>query len=228
VRLTQRVKALVPEAAKSRMKVDRARAFRRFGSDRYCYPALNRLDRQMIERLPATGVFLEIGANDGYSQSNTFALETLYGWRGILIEPLPRHYEKCRKVRTNSECFNVACASQPGEVVLDDSNLTSVALGLQDKAEEASRLHSGRLVTVPAVTLSSVIDRSSFSRVDFLSIDVEGAELEVLQGLDLDRHLPDFLLVETKHPEAVSDLLGRRLKLTESLSFHDYLWTSED
>lgn len=206
------------------MKVARARGFQRIGSDRYNYPALNDLDRKMIALLPDAGVFLEIGANDGYIQSNTYHLETWRGWRGILIEPVPRLFDFCQRIRPRAQCFNVACVADPAttEVELDDTDLTTMTIGEADGADD--RPSSGRRVVAKALTLSAVIDQSTFDSIDFMSIDVEGAEMAVLGGLDLDRHLPSYLLVETKHPERIDELLGDRMARMDQLSHHDYLW----
>lgn len=211
------------------VKIQRALLFERVGSTRYSSPALNNLDQRLLSYLPkGPGVFLEIGANDGYSQSNTYFLERWCGWRGVLIEPLPSLYEVCRRIRKGSVCFNVACVADggPHDVVLMDLDLMSVSLGLQNAQEEHDRLKDrrGRRVRVPARTLSSVLDEAGESEVDLMSVDVEGAELQVLSGLDLERHTPGHLLVETQHPQEVARVLGDRMHLVTQLSHHDYLF----
>lgn len=219
----------VRAAAKTRIKVGRALLYERFGSDRYSYPALNSLDRQMLSRLPdRPGTFLEIGANDGYSQSNTWYLERHRRWTGVLVEPLPELYRACRKVRRRSAVFNYACVGPdgPAAVELVDRNLMSVTLGMQDDKEETARLGvtPRRVVTAQTTTLSDLIDRAGIEHLDFMSVDVEGAELNVLSGLDLTRHCPAWLLVETKHREQVAQLLASHLVHEAALSHHDHLF----
>ncbi|MCL4237598.1 MAG: hypothetical protein KJ047_05045 [Anaerolineae bacterium] len=69
--------------------------FERLGSDRYSWLALNALDRKLLPYLSyQAGFFVELGANDGLSQSNTYYYERWQGWRGILIEPVP---ELCQR-----------------------------------------------------------------------------------------------------------------------------------
>jgi len=186
-----------------------------------------RIDRLMEERLPSgMGVFLEIGANDGYSQSNTYHLERFRGWNGILIEPLPSLYRVCRLTRRKATCFNVACVGPDGppEVEIVDRMLESVVLGQQDRAEEDDRLSSfsGIQISVPTMTLSACIDQSPFDSFTFMSVDVEGAEFSVLSGLDWDRHTPEWLLVETDHSERLAQSCPT-MELVEQLTFHDYL-----
>lgn len=223
------VRALVPESSRRLIKRNRAKLLEAFGSERYSWPALNRLDRKLVQVLNGhVGTFLEIGANDGYSQSNTWYLERRLGWRGILIEPLPRLYRACLRARPRATVYNYACVPPDGPttVTMVDRNLMSVTLGAQSAAEERARIdgHEKKLVRVPTATLSGLIDQSGFRSVDLISIDVEGAELGVLAGLDLRRHRPRWLLVETAHPDQVSEAVGAELKLVESLSHHDYLF----
>jgi FkbM family methyltransferase len=227
--LTGRMNVIVPLHLRKSLKIGRARLLGGLGSNRYARPGLFDLDRKLepyLQREP--GVFLEIGANDGYSQSNTYYLERVKGWRGVLIEPIPALYETCRELRSRSRCHNVACVGSggPDTIELVDLDLMSVALGQQDPAEERLRLRGRRraTMTVPTSTLSAVIDDSGESLINFMSIDVEGAESQVLAGLDLDRHTPDWLLVETSDPKAVAALLASSMVQVEQLTFHDYLF----
>jgi len=211
-----------------RIKLSRAVISRRLGSTRYSRPALHDLDRLLEDFLPESGSFLEIGANDGYSQSNTYHLEIEQGWQGILIEPLPRLFHTCARIRPRSQCFNVACVSPTdiaATISVMDRGLMSVALGLQTLEAEARRVGPAtQYVQVPAETLSGVIKRSSFDRVTFMSIDVEGAEIAVLKGLDLPKHCPQWLLVETDSPDGVAARLRGHMLLRSQLTFHDFLF----
>lgn len=231
--LATTVKESVPVEWRRTIKIRRALVAEAFGSWRYSSPALNDLDHKLVERIgSAPGVFLEIGANDGYSQSNTYLLERRYGWRGILVEPLPALAAWCRRVRTASVCMEVACTSVEGasaKLKIADRNLTSVVLGQQDRSEECRRLEGGSagVVQVSGCTLSEVIDQCREVHLDLISVDVEGSEERVLSGLDFTRHTPSWLLVETKVPERVAELCGRTMVFSEQLSHHDYLFRSK-
>ena len=73
------------------------------GSDRYSYTALNGLDRKLQAYLDyRDGFFIEAGANDGLTQSNTYWLERFRGWRGLLVEGLPDLAAACRRNRPRS------------------------------------------------------------------------------------------------------------------------------
>ncbi len=229
--LVTTVKGKIPRKIRRQSKLLAARAFESVGADLFSHPALNDLDRKILPYLGSDpGLFLEIGANDGYSQSNTYYLERRLGWKGILIEPVPGLYQRCQRLRQASKCFNLACvgAEGPDAVDLMDLDLMSVALGQQSQDEEFLRLsgHAGVAIRVEATTLSDVIDRAEAVHVDFMSIDVEGAELQVIAGLDLGRHTPSWLLVETAHSSEVTSLLSGHMQFEAQLSHHDYLFRS--
>lgn len=218
---------LVPGPVRRSMKLSRVKVFERFGSTRYSRPALDGLDEKMLEYLPRSpGVFVELGANDGYSYSNTYFLERMCGWRGVLIEPLPYLHGICQRMRPRSQCFNVACVADESttSVTIVDADVMSVTLGQQDPERERARINSSTRFDVPATTLSSVLDRANEPDIDFASIDVEGAELAVLDGLDLSRHTPTFLLVETSVPTEVEARLEGRMIPVAQLSHHDFLF----
>lgn len=223
---TDMLKKLLTPSMRSVVKIVRARAFELLGSDRYSYPALSSMDKWLIKVLPPSGVFLEIGANDGFSQSNTYYLGR-HGWTGILVEPLPSQFRICQKHRKEAQCFKFACVGPggPDELELVNRGLMTVGKGQLDPADEHRRA-GGVTETVVAktATLSDLIIKSGHRHLDFVSIDVEGAELHVLRGLDLTRHCPDFMLVETAQPDAVADVLRPHLQLGRKLTGHDYLF----
>ena len=71
--------------------------------------ALNDIDKFLREFLPfENGVYLEVGANNGISQSNTILLERRFNWSGLLIEPVPRLFRQCRRARKRSTVVNYA------------------------------------------------------------------------------------------------------------------------
>jgi FkbM family methyltransferase len=225
-----RARASLPETLKREIKIGRARIAELLGSERFSMPGLSGLDRKVMAHLPNCGTFLEVGANDGFAQSNTYYLGQRCGWQGILIEPVPSLYRRCARLRGDAECFNVACV-EPGSagrfVSMMDYGLRSLVLDHQDETEEYERIQrsgAGNAIKVSTSTISGVIDASSFESISFMSVDVEGAELSLLKGLDLSRHTPDAMLIETQHPEAVSQRLDGFMSQAAQLSHHDYLY----
>jgi FkbM family methyltransferase len=207
-------------------------------------PSLNDLDRKLARYLNfRNGFFIEAGANDGYSQSNTYFLEKKLDWRGVLIEGIPELYERCKKERARSIVHNCALVSNdfPGTTVtMHFAGLMSVVDGaLKTEAEQEEHLKAGvdvqhlagsYSIEVPARTLESILDETQdLPRIDLLSLDVEGYELNVLKGLNLSRYRPKHILVEARFFEEVNGFLEERgYEMIEKLSHHDYLYGTRD
>jgi FkbM family methyltransferase len=148
------------------------------------------------------GVFVEVGANHPTQASQTWHLEQ-QGWSGVLVEPNPDLCELLRAQRPRSRTFQAAVGGpdQAGEVDLllgAEHVHSTVAPVLDDPL-------SGRKIRVPLRTLDAILEEAGLERIDFLSIDVEGMELAVLQGLNLKKYAPRLILLEehrrnyTKH-----------------------------
>jgi FkbM family methyltransferase len=199
--------------------------------------SLNQLDWKLKPYLDfRNGFFIEAGANDGLSQSNTLYFEKYRGWRGLLVEPIPDLAAKCRENRPNCIVENYALIPfgfPEKQVQMSYCNLMSLVKGAL-KTEEAEREHLQKGcavqqiqaydVTVPACTLTELLDRIKPPRIDFFSLDVEGFEGDVLKGLDFKRYPPRFLLVEARAREEIISLLEPNYDRIADLSHHDILF----
>ena len=143
------------------------------------------------------GYFVEVGANDPFSLSQTWHLEQK-GWKGVLVEPLPERADALSKNRPNSQVFQVACGS-PGNVgeinfyIGEADQLSSL-----EKYVDDPNVNYVKTIKVKVMTLDSILDEAKINRVDFVSIDTEGTELEVLKGFSLNKWKPKLLLIEDK------------------------------
>jgi FkbM family methyltransferase len=201
-------------------------------------PALNDLDRALEARLGSEpGFFVEAGAFDGYTQSNTYYLERARGWRGLLVEAVPLLAREAARERPASivrNCGLVAPDFPEPEITLRYAGTMTVVAETPEAdawAHEAQRNMAldepEHEFSVPARTLSSLLDEVAAPEVDLLSLDVEGYEAEVLKGLDLDRYAPRFIVVEVDmraEREAVEAVLGNRYAPPEQLSPYDLLF----
>lgn len=152
------------------------------------------------------GYVIEVGANDPLRHtSQSLHLEEELGWQSILIEPNPDLAEQARQSRKDALVFEFACVSSDelGEIsfyipVNDDSvevhSHAAIAKNIDDHDYDTHRE-----LRVRSRTLNSIVNECKLPHIDLLSIDVEGAEMEVLKGFDLRKHRPKLILLEDKH-----------------------------
>lgn len=142
------------------------------------------------------GTFVDIGANDGITISNTSMLEKQFGWNGIAIEPIPSVFEK---LESNRSCHLVHGCVTPmagkakflevvgGPNMLSTLALHNVGLTARRLRKNAAR-HNATIkeIDVQCHTFHSLVEKFNIKEVDFLSVDTEGGELEILQSIDFD------------------------------------------
>ncbi len=153
------------------------------------------------------GCFVEVGANDPTNHgSQSWHLETNLNWSGILVEPIPELAEKCRKTRPNAKTYECVCVNEnvpksltlfiPCDKYSNDEIHCRSAIG---KNIDGSKFTQHKEIKVRARTLDSILKEESVGNLDLLSIDVEGAELDVLRGTNLNKYKPKLILLEDKH-----------------------------
>jgi FkbM family methyltransferase len=149
------------------------------------------------------GVFLEIGAFDGETHSNTSFLADI-GWTGIYVEPVAEYAALCAQRHRNSrvQVINCAVGGEDGEAVLSVAGpLSSLAAHHIEKFQQISwgkGAHKGDLRSVPVLSPTHLLDYIKFDRCDVFVLDVEGLEWEVIAATDLDRFRPTLAIVETR------------------------------
>ncbi len=206
------------------------------------YFGLHEIDRK-LEALFAYdgGYFVELGANDGVAQSNTLHLERHRHWSGVLVEPVPHNYLRCCANRSRrNRIFCNACVSfdyKDRFVEIVFSNLLSVPLGLESDIEDPLKhaefgkqflAENEQLFTFGAVARplnDLLIEAGAPHSIDLLSLDVEGAEKEVLKGIDHARFRFKYLCIESRSKEKLVEYLAANgYELVSPLTHHDYLF----
>jgi FkbM family methyltransferase len=138
------------------------------------------------------GFFVDVGAFDGEDLSNTYVLEHHYGWRGLCVEPMAEAFAKLKHCRPGSVCVPVAAYDRDFGVLEFQSH--GVLSGAVDHVEHTQ----GPRVHVPTMTLASLFKLHDSPRyIDFLSVDAEGSDLLVLQGIDW--HARAFGAITVEH-----------------------------
>ena len=140
------------------------------------------------------GFFVDIGAHDGVSINSTYFLEKDLGWSGICFEPLTRRFSELVKNRPNSICINSCVYNFDGEVEFrDNEGYPEMLSGIekeypaQHKQRIANELGANgktSVYTFPCVNLNTILEKNGITKVDYLKIDTEGSELEILKSID--------------------------------------------
>lgn len=168
----------------------------------------------------SAGFYVDIGAFDGVQISNTYALEKI-GWDGVCIEPIPEIFSLLETNR-NSHMYNVAISSEAKHEVNFSKVPRSLGLsGLEHQMPERIRkgLENQELkienITVNTMTFDDVMKHhSEIKYVDFLSIDVEGGEIDVLDSIDFERYRFGLITIENNAGTA---------KLAKYMNRHGYV-----
>ncbi|MCX6715599.1 MAG: FkbM family methyltransferase [Candidatus Taylorbacteria bacterium] len=132
------------------------------------------------------GFFVELGAFDGLNLSNTKFFEDYLGWRGILIEPTPEEFKKLTQNRPRCILVNAAVSSIDGEVYFLGKGGTAGMIHTMARSfmKKWHSDQSERSYAVPSMPFSKILQKHNVQFIDFLSIDVEGGEFEVLDTFD--------------------------------------------
>lgn len=167
----------------------------------------------------STGTYIDIGAGHPVRGSNTYALYKR-GWRGILVDPIATNSQLARKVRPQDHVVNALCGDEEqADVLFYEYDIYEYSTVLPDRVSELASLgHIPRnSYVLPVTTLAKLTKGLDVRGTTVLSIDVEGFELNVLQGNDWNAFRPDFILVEEWEPP-----VRRSTEVFELLTQLDY------
>jgi FkbM family methyltransferase len=177
------------------------------------------------------GFFVEFGATNGVDLSNTFLLEKEFGWKGILAEPAKRWHQHLRLNR--GSCIETDCVWRDSNSILTFNEVASAEYSTID-AYSSSDSHRrarkrGKTYSVKTISLEDLLRRHHAPKeIDYLSIDTEGSEYEILSGFNFDKYQINVITCEhsfTPKREMVSSLLMRNgyvQKLTGFSQFDDW------
>jgi FkbM family methyltransferase len=217
---------------------------------------LNGLDLKLLKYIDyKNGFFIEAGANDGLSQSNTALSEFHYDWKGLLIEPIFNKYLDCKKNRKNSIVENyalvgknynkktirgnfdengyaeslTACVCDDGDY--NDERLMELKQNLIDNNQWAKDNGYHPIVEVPAITIGELLKKHKIEKIDLFSLDVEGYEISVLNGLDFLINRPKYFLIEMTYDERKKTIteymMSKNYRMVEYFTQNDCLWIDD-
>lgn len=151
------------------------------------------------------GTFLDIGANDGKTLSNVAALIDL-GWSGAMIDPSPKAFEKLKNNYKENEsvfCFNYAINNEAGIFDFYESNQhlseNDISLLSSLNKDEIHKWEQSQIfdkIQVECKAFNDFLIESPIKKFDFISIDAEGKDFEILQQINLSQINCKLLCIE--------------------------------
>ena len=177
-----------------------------------------------------SGVFVDVGCNHPEVLNNTFYLEKYAGWNGLSIDALPHFAAEWARTRNSAFC---ACAvgSEDGlkhfVEIRNFDGWGNMLSSFQDTARLEDLAMGHRSYDVNVKKTSTLLDEYAVGKIDFMSLDVEGAEIDVLAGLNIDRHRPKILLVENCRGLKGDEALRQKI-IDLGYVFHSRIWTTDD
>jgi FkbM family methyltransferase len=189
-------------------------------------------------RFKRKGFFVDFGATDGVKLSNTWLLEKEFGWEGILAEPFPYWHPTLAANRSaiiDHRCVWKDSNQQLSFLALDeDPEVAGLEVAAFDDFQRQRREKAARKIDVATVSLFDLLHQHCAPpRIDYLSIDTEGTELEILEGFDFSSYLISLVSVEHNYElrkrEGIRRLLEKNgfRRTFEHLSLWDDWYVNE-
>ena len=178
--------------------------YSQLGEDLFIY-------RNFINKERKDGIYIELGACDGILFSNTLFFEKELKFHGILIEPVSKFFSKLLQNRYYNLCYNCAISTEKEDTEILVNGAVS---GMKKHMKETfiKNWHKNSLVKkVKTTTLSSILHDHKIKYVDFLSLDVEGGELDVLQTIDFQATPMYLICIELDNHNETKNIECRKL-----------------
>jgi FkbM family methyltransferase len=165
------------------------------------------------------GFFVEVGAHDGIKFSNTLFLEN-NGWKGVCIEPHPAIYQLLLKNRPKCICIDYAAYKDDDKLL--PFIMSDISCGCS--GFEYSNLHefikNKKRCVVKTKKLTTILDEiKAPSFIEYISLDTEGSELDILNGLDFNKYKIGYFSIEHNHHQRNRESI-RSFMISKGYSFH--------
>jgi FkbM family methyltransferase len=167
------------------------------------------------------GIFVDIGAHDGKSCSNSLFFERFRNWSGICVEPGPEEFKKLSETRRSIN-INACVSSYDGES--DFTYIVGAPNMLSGLSEGYNQAHINRIryelqsyggsvtqIKMPVYRLQTILDAHSISSIDYCSIDTEGTEMDILKSIDFERtSIKAFSIENNYNDSSIKEFLEER------------------
>lgn len=171
----------------------------------------------------ARPTYIDIGAHHPFFLSNSY-LFYRQGCKGVCIEPDPYLFDRINRARRRDTNLNVGLAAKPGRLKLHV--FSSRTLNTFSEEEAKKYMAQGHQVIgeheIDVLTFEDVVSRYFDRTPDFISLDVEGMDLEILQSIDFSKHQPTVFCIETITYSRVGE--GRKLtQIDDIMTANNYM-----
>jgi FkbM family methyltransferase len=159
------------------------------------------------------GFFVDVGAHNGISFNNTLYFEKYNNWKGINIEPLEKVYNELVENRPN--CINKKCVISNYTGIVDfisNNGYTEMLSGIKEHYDEKhlqrlirenhSEGSTTEIIKIKSERLETVLEENNITRINYLSIDVEGGEYEVIKSINFDKVFIDVISFEDNYSDS--------------------------
>lgn len=164
------------------------------------------------------GFFMDIGSHDGKSLNNTLYFEENNNWTGVNVEPMKKAYNDLLVNRHN--CININCAvynNDGNTEFICNTGYTQMLSGIKDtfdkrhmirlKRENAKYGSTTDILEVETKKIETICDIHQISHINYLSIDVEGAEFEVIKSINFDKLYIDVIGFENNYNDSAMPII---------------------
>ena len=159
------------------------------------------------------GFYVDVGAHDGVSINNTLYFEKNNNWTGINIEPIKKVFDNLVSNRPNNINLNCAVCNTDGETeFLCNTGYTEMISGIKDtfdfrhlqrlQHENKQMGSTTEVIKVNTKKLETICDENNISHINYLSIDVEGGEFEVIKSINFDKVFIDVIGFENNYNDS--------------------------
>jgi FkbM family methyltransferase len=179
------------------------------------------------------GVFVDVGASHYKNVSNTYTLETRFGWSGIAVDAQEKFREGYEKNRPRTKFFSYYVSDRSTgekEFYIPQNDAMASGVSIDPRAGKIQET-----LSVTEITLNNLLDREGVKRIDLLAMDIEFAEPAALRGFDIKRFKPKLVCIEVfqETREFIEDYFAKhgyvKLELWSRIDlYNDYFVPQEE
>ncbi len=206
------------------------------------YSSRGNIDKDLISIIKKkNGFYLEVGAYNGISESVSLQFEKELGWSGLLIEPNPLHYKYLKRNRSSNICLNFICLNKKFfKKKLYIKNLNQMSYIVDEKERfyftdypirrinnlaKESKSGNFKLYKCKIQSLENIFNKYKIKVLDLAIIDVEGSELELLEGINFNKIKINYLCIESYNLNKLRNYMKKKnYKFITKLHKEDYVF----